>query len=202
VASPTVVGQENWREPVLTWLESNLPRPRLAHSLRVEAMAVDLAQHHGLPLEQAAQAGLMHDLAKYFKADTLLSWARAAGLDLDPVDRAHPHLLHAEVSALVAEQVLGMDQPEVLAAIANHTLGRPAMAPLSCIVFLADSLEPGRGDRPELNHLRQISYDDLARAVYLTCDYTFCHLIAQGQPIHPRALLTRNWFLAQACSSH
>jgi predicted HD superfamily hydrolase involved in NAD metabolism len=194
--SPICAGSDGWREQVLTWLETHVPRPRLAHSLRVEAMAIDLAQHYSLDLEQAAQAGLMHDLAKYFKAPTLLSMARGAGLPLDPVDEAHPHLLHADVSALVAQQDLGVNHPEVLAAIANHTLGRPAMAPLSCAVFLADTLEPGRGDSSDLNHLRQLSYRDLASAVYQTCDYTFSRLIAKGQPIHPRAVLTRNWFFA------
>ena len=189
------VDSEGWRSPVLTWLEANLPRPRLAHSLRVEAMAVDLAQHHGLAVSLAAQAGLMHDLAKYFPAEKLLSMAQAAGLELDPMDEAHPHLIHADVSAVVAQQDLGVDHPQVLAAIANHTLGRPGMDAISCVVFLADTLEPGRGHSPELNHLRQLSYQDLASAVYQTCDYTLAYLMAKRQPIHPRAILTRNWFL-------
>ncbi|MGF1569031.1 MAG: bis(5'-nucleosyl)-tetraphosphatase (symmetrical) YqeK [Nodosilinea sp.] len=184
------------RRRVLAWLDSHVPPQRLAHSLRVETLAAGLARHHGLDAEAAAQAGLMHDLAKYFKAETLLAMARSAGLTLDPVDEGYPHLLHADVSALVAQQEFGVVQPEVLSAIANHTLGRPAMAPLSCVVFLADSLEPERGDSPELNHLRQLSYQNLGQAVYQTCDYTLTHLIAKGQPIHPRAVLTRNGFLA------
>ncbi|HIK45741.1 MAG TPA: bis(5'-nucleosyl)-tetraphosphatase (symmetrical) YqeK [Leptolyngbyaceae cyanobacterium M65_K2018_010] len=188
-----------WREPVLAWLHRSMPKPRLAHSLRVETLALDLAHHHGLNGEQAAQAGLMHDLAKYFKPETLLAMARAAGLVLDPLEEAYPQLLHADVSALVAQQDLGVQEPEVLAAIANHTLGRPAMAPLSCILFLADALEPGRGDTPTLNHLRQMSYQNLAAAVYHTCDYKLCQLAAQAKPIHPRALSTRDWFAAH-CS--
>lgn len=182
---------------MLAWLDQHMPRPRVAHSLRVEAMAVDLAQHHGLNSVKAAQAGLMHDLAKYFPTDHLLAMAQTAGLEIDPVDEAYPHLLHAEVSALVAQEDLGMADPEVLAAIANHTLGRPAMAPLSCVVFLADTLEPGRGKGDDLKRLRRLSYQNLTQAVYETCDYTFTHLIHQSRPIHPRAVLTRNWFLAQ-----
>ncbi|MBD2427219.1 bis(5'-nucleosyl)-tetraphosphatase (symmetrical) YqeK [Phormidium sp. FACHB-1136] len=173
-----------------------MPKPRLAHSLRVEAMAVDLAQHHGLDPVKAAQAGLMHDLAKYFPAEKLLSMAQQAGLDIDPVDEVNPHLLHADVSALVAQQDLGVTDPEVLAAIANHTLGRPAMSPLSCVVFLADTLEPGRGKGDDLKRLRRLSYRNLPQAVYQTCDYTFAHLMEKAKPIHPRALHTRNWFLA------
>lgn len=194
-ADTTALGQ-SWRGQVLPWLETQMPKPRLAHSLRVETMAVDLAQHHGLDPVKAAQAGLMHDLAKYFPAETLLSMAQQAGLTIDPVDEAHPHLLHADVSALAAQRDLGITDPEVLAAIANHTLGRPSMSPLSCVVFLADTLEPGRGKSDDLKRLRRLSYRHLHQAVYQTCDYTFAHLIEKAKPIHPRALHTRNWFLA------
>ena len=183
------------REQVLTWLKAQVPAPRLAHCLRVEAMAVELASHHGETISDAAQAGLMHDLAKYFNPERLLSLAWAAGLPIDPVDEAHPHLLHADVSALVAQREFGVENREVLDAIANHTLGHPAMSPLSCIVFLADSLEPGRGQNEQLNHLRSLCYQDLSTAVYKTCDATLAHLMERGRPIHPRAVLTRNWFL-------
>ncbi|NJL46065.1 MAG: HD domain-containing protein [Leptolyngbyaceae cyanobacterium SM2_3_12] len=196
IFSPSSFSQSPLRRQVLAWLEANVPPARVAHSLRVEAMAVDLAGCHGLSLDQAAQAGLMHDLAKYFKAERLLAMAEAHHISLDPVDQSYPHLLHADVSAVVAQQEFGLDHPELLAAIANHTLGRPGMSPLSGIVFLADSLEPGRGDSAELNHLRQLSRQDWGHAVYQTCDYTFAHLMAKRQPIHPRAVLTRNWFLA------
>jgi len=158
-------------------------------------MAVELARHHGINQSDAAQAGLMHDLAKYFKPDRLLALACDAGCSIDPVDEATPHLLHADVSALVAQQDFGIKNPAILDAIANHTLGRPAMGPLSCIVFLADSLEPGRGHTQPLNTLRSLCYQDLSTAVYKVCDATLNHLIKQGRPIHPRAVSTRNWFL-------
>lgn len=186
----------DWRRRTIAWLDTHMPRPRVAHCLRVEAMAVDLAQHHGLDPTLAAQAGLMHDLAKYFSSDTLLAIARSAQITLDPVVEAEPHLIHADVSAVVAQRDLGMTQPQVLAAIANHTLGRPDMDALSSIVFLADTLEPGRGCDPELDHLRQLCYQDLAQAVYRTCDRTLAKLIHQDKRIHPRVILTRNGFLS------
>lgn len=178
-----------------------MPQPRMAHCIRVEAMAVELAQRHGVDPLLAAQAGLMHDLAKYFTPDRLLAVARSAQLALEPIDETEPHLIHADVSAVVAQQDLGVTHPEVLAAIANHTLGRPGMDALSCIVFLADTLEPGRGRSADLEHLRQLCQQDLAQAVYRTCDYTLAYLMAQGKAIHPRAILTRNWFLSAYRSS-
>lgn len=186
------------RQRVLEWLHEQVPQSRLEHILRVEAMAIALAEHHGVSTHKAAQAGLMHDLAKYFKPDRLLERAIADGLDLDPVYRANPRLLHADVGAIVARDKFGIDDKDVLRAIANHTLGAPDMDALSCIVFLADSLEPGRGDSDELHHLRTLSFQDLKTAVWMTCDYTIQHLLRTQKLIHPRAIATRNWFLQKA----
>jgi predicted HD superfamily hydrolase involved in NAD metabolism len=183
------------RERVLDWLSQNVPKPRLQHILRVEQTAIALAQHHQLDVDKAAQAGLLHDLAKYFEPERLLAMAKAEGLALTEVDLADPHLLHADVSAIVARDEFAVSDPEILAAIRHHTLGQPGMSQLCCVVFLADSLEPGRGTSPELEDIRQAYLDNLYQAVLQVCDRTFAHLINHHRLIHPRMVLTRNWAL-------
>jgi predicted HD superfamily hydrolase involved in NAD metabolism len=186
------------RTQIIEWLSGNVPEKRLSHILRVEEMAIQLAQCHGLNQRQAAQAGLMHDLAKYFKPQRLLHMAEAEGVTIDPVDQMNPHLLHAQVGAIVARDDFGICDTEVLAAIRDHTLGSPGMSLLSCVIFLADSLEPGRGQTLELEQLRQSAQHNLHRAVWQTSDYTLKHLLDSAQLIHPRAVLTRNWALRVA----
>ena len=80
-------------------------------------------------------------------------------------------------------------------AIANHTLGSPDMDDISCVVYLADTLEPGRGDTPQLHRLRELSYGDLQGAVYETCVFSLQHLLENCRPVHPRTILTHNQFL-------
>jgi predicted HD superfamily hydrolase involved in NAD metabolism len=186
------------RDQVLTWLADNVPASRLQHILGVEQMSIELAQHYHLDVEKAAQAGLMHDLAKYFKPTLLLQMARNQGVEIDPVCEATPHLLHADVSAIVAKDQFGMHDEAVLQAIRNHTFGHPGMSGLSCIVFLADSLEPTRGNTPELEALRRVSRQDLYKAVWLTCDYSLKFLLNSRCLIHPRTILTRNWAIAMS----
>ena len=186
------------RDRVLTWLAENVPESRLNHVLRVEEMAANLARHHHIEVEKAAIAGLMHDLAKYFRPQKLLEMARAKNLHIDPVSEANPHLLHADVGAIVARDTFGVEDEEILRGIANHTLGSPGMDRLSCIVFLADSLEPGRGNTPELEALRKLSYQDLAQAVWKTSDYALKYLLENRRLIHPQTIATRNWFLQTA----
>ena len=186
------------REQVLAWLAANVPPQRIKHILGVEQMAIDLASHYQIDTRKAAIAGLMHDLAKYFKPQKLLEMAQIAGVEIDPVSAATPHLLHADVSAIVARDTFKVTDTEVLDAIANHTLGRPGMNELSCIVFLADTLEPGRGNTPDLEHLRKICYQNLDKALFQTCDYSLKFLLETHCLIHPRTIATRNWFLQKA----
>lgn len=188
------------RERVLCWLADNVPQARLKHILGVEEMAVQLACDHGVDVDKASIAGLMHDLAKHFKPQRLLSLAQANGLEIDPVQEADPHLLHADVSAIVASDVFGVYDEEILQAIRYHTLGSPGMSLLSCVVFLADSLEASRGDTPELLALRQLSRCDLYAGVWRTCDYSMGFLLETRKLIHPRTILTRNWALQLATS--
>ncbi len=186
------------RDRVLAWLADNVPTSRLKHILGVEQTAVELAGLHHLDTEKAARAGLMHDLAKCFKPYRLLQVAIDAGVEIDEVAQANPHLLHAPVSAIVAKNLFGESDPEVLDAIAYHTLGQPGMSKLSCVVFVADSVEPTRGSSPELAALRQASQNDLYKAVWLTCDYSLSFLLETRCLIHPRTIGTRNWALQKA----
>lgn len=190
------------RSQVLSWLQTQVPGPRFQHILRVEAMAINLANHHQLDAGKAAQAGLMHDLAKFFPPDRLLQMARADRLPLTPVDEADPRLLHAAVGAIVARDEFGICDEAVLNAIRNHTLGSPGMDSLSCVVFLADSLEPGRGNTSELAELRRLSTENLLQAMWRTCDYSLKQLLIARRLIHPRTVQTRNWFLQAAMQAH
>jgi predicted HD superfamily hydrolase involved in NAD metabolism len=186
------------RDRVLAWLEKNVPPSRIEHILGVEQMSEELAEHYQLDRAKAASAGLLHDLAKYFRPKQLLQMAISSRIEIDPILEANPHLLHADVSAIIARDEFKVRDPEILAAIQNHTLGSPNMSELSCVVFLADTLEPGRGDTPELNQIRALSRENLYKAVWLASDYALQHLLSKHRLIHPRTIMTRNWALLMA----
>ncbi len=186
------------RENVLAWLSDRVPAARITHILGVEQTAGDLARHYGLDEAKARSAGLLHDAAKYFKPQVLLQMAQKEGLELDSVLEAHPHLLHADASAIVARDEFGVVDREILEAIANHTLGRPNMSQLSCTVFVADTIEPSRGNTAELEALREASWQNLYAVVWQTSDYSLKYLLETRCYIHPRTVLTRNWALQMA----
>ena len=186
------------RDRVLTWLENNVSARRIQHILGVEQTCIELARLHHIDEGRAAKAGLMHDLAKFFSPKKLLQIAEKNGVPLDRICTNHPHLLHAEVGAIVARQEFDIQDPEILAAIGNHTLGTPCMSDLSCVVFIADALEPSRGDSLELSKLRQLAKENLYKCVQQTSDYSLKYLIENQKIIHPRTILTRNWAFTQS----
>ena len=186
------------RDRVIDWLKNNVSEHRLQHILGVEETSINLARCHQLDENKAAKAGLMHDLAKFFPPHKLLAIATKAEIPIDEVCLNYPHLLHAEVGAVVAREEFKIKDPEILTAIANHTLGAPQMSLLSCVVFVADVIEPNRGDNSELKLLREIATQNLYKCVRQTADYSLKYLLSKQKIIHPRTVLTRNWALARA----
>jgi predicted HD superfamily hydrolase involved in NAD metabolism len=186
------------RDRIISWLQENVSTHRLQHILGVEQTCISLARHYQLNEQQAAQAGLMHDLAKFFSDQKLLKIATDAKIPVDAIYHKRPHLLHAEVGAVVAQQEFAVNDPEILNAIGNHTLGTPYMSKLSCVVFIADALEPNRGDNEELAAMRIIATKNLYKCVQQISDYSLKYLVSQQKIIHPRAILTRNWAKTQA----
>jgi len=125
---------------------------RFEHSLRVAACAQELARRHGVDPQKARLAGLLHDLARLYSPQQLILEAEARAMPITPFEREKPALLHAALGAALARERFGVDDPDVLSAIAKHTRGAPEMSPLDCVVYLADSLEPARtfAERAEL----------------------------------------------------
>lgn len=181
------------RDRIISWLRQNVSPHRLQHILGVEETCITLARCHQLDEQQAAQAGLMHDLAKFFPPKKLLRLATEAKIPVDEFCLSQPHLLHADIGALIAQQEFAVNDPEILAAIANHTLGAPHMSRLSCLVFIADVLEPNRGDNERLAQMRHLASKNLYKCVQQTSEYSLEYLLSKQKIIHPRTVLTRNW---------
>ena len=135
--------------------------------MRVARSAEILAQRHGLDTAKARLAGMLHDLARLYPLERLLEECRDRHIAIGAFERRNPIVLHAPLGAALAHEEYGIDDPEVLGAIAKHTLGDASMSPLDCVVYLADGLEPGR-DFSGRAELWQLAMKDLAAAMSAT----------------------------------
>ncbi|MDB5100006.1 MAG: putative nicotinate-nucleotide adenylyltransferase [Cyanobacteria bacterium RYN_339] len=188
----------DWRLSIGDWMRERLSPHRYQHVLGVAATARELAVRYGADPDKAELAGLLHDAAREWRPPQLLASAREWGLHVGYLEELAPMpSLHAPLGAEVARREFGVEDPEVLSAIAHHTLGAEDMTVLDKVLFLADGIEPGRGDADHLRDVRQASRTDLDRACRLSLDHTFTYLLRSGQVLHPRSVQARNWLICQ-----
>lgn len=176
-------------EEVLNLAARLLSQERFKHTLGVADCAEELAKHHGLDPFKARFAGLAHDLAKEVPLKDQLSLARRWNLLLYPEDEQNPTVLHGPLAAYWLEHFYQINDTDVLAAIASHTLGRPGMSPLEMLIYSADLTEPGR-DFLEVDNLRKSLYDNLEKGTLACIERTLIYLRKRNKPIHPLTLLT------------
>ncbi len=157
---------------------------RYVHTLRVARMAAQLARRYGEDVERALLAGMLHDLARLYTPERLLDESRARGLSISTFEDAHPRVLHARLGAELANEQFGIGDERILSAIRYHTLGAGSMNTLDAIVYLADSLEPGR-DFSERAELERLSFRDLNAAMRETLLSTTAFHGASGKSIAP-----------------
>ena len=177
-------------------LEKSLPEKRYRHSLGVADTSRALAKRLGEDPERAYTAGLLHDCAKGMSHDQMLSYAAGCGWEPDEVTLGALQILHAPVSALLAEREYGIEDSGILDAIRYHTTGRSGMSLLERIVFTADLIEPGR-DFDGVNELRKLCGEDFDACVIACIDSSIRTVMERGGLIHPDAVFARNSLIAE-----
>lgn len=152
----------------LALLGERLPDKILNHSVSVAEFMRSFAGGAGIADAQATTAGLLHDLCKAMQGEELLAGAQAYGLELTPLQREKPALLHGPVAAEECRAILGIDDEEVLEAIRWHTTGRPNWGRVGLALYVADFAEPLR-TIPEAAEaralLREKGFDAVVRFV-------------------------------------
>lgn len=163
---------------------------RFQHVLRVEEMAVRLADRWGVDAELASVAALTHDYAKERSDADFLAKIAEKQLDPDLVNWGN-NVWHGIVGAEMVKDELGIQNEDILTAIRQHTTGAPYMTTLSQIIYMADYIEAGR-DFPGVEEVRALAFDDLAASVGWQTGHTLAYLIEKRVPVYPGTLLTYN----------
>jgi len=176
-------------------LKQALPRKRYEHSINVYETALKLGKAHGCDLQRTAVAALLHDCGREIPIRDSLGKARELGLPVDYVEENQPILLHAKLGAWYARHKYGVEDEEILRAIALHTTGAPDMTKLDMVVFLADLLEPTR-DFPHIGELRKLAHEDLRAAMFRAYKNTMNYLLSYDLLVHPNCVAAYNQIAA------
>ena len=173
-------------------LKGDLDKERYEHTIGVMHTAGCLARRYGCDLDQALTAGLLHDCAKCIPNEKQIEMCKKYHLQISAAELANPGLLHAKLGAYVAWKKFQIEDEEILRAIASHTTGRPAMSLLDKIIYIADFIEPGRTEAPNLPAVRKLAFCDIDACLYRILEDSLSYLENKGVTVDP---MTEKTFL-------
>ena len=183
-----------YREDLFPRIRSLMNAHRFRHTLGVVKSAVHLASIHGLPIQKAALAALLHDIAKGMPQPELAQIAEHYQL-VDPENTLMiGAVLHGPVGAWLAQRQFAVTDEEILNAIRFHTTGRENMTLFEMAVFVADAIEEGREDYPELKKIRWLAEKSLPAAVLCSIEGTKRYISqADGREMDASSLKTERY---------
>jgi HD superfamily phosphohydrolase YqeK len=165
------------------WAEAT--EPRRAHMARVAALMGEWSEDLGLPEEER------------------LRWLAVAWLH-DALRDADPEMLRSHVPSTMAGfpgpllhgpavaerlRVEGVQDGELLLALAYHTLGHPELRRLGQALYAADFLEPGRDLLNDWRSaLRAKMPEELDSVVRELVAARIVHLVERGSPMRPETV--------------
>ncbi len=186
--------------PELCWLreaaKTHLTAKRVAHVAGCESEAVRLAMHYGENAENAAEAGILHDITKKLTRDEQLILCEKYAIICDEVQLANNKLLHAVTGAALARDEFGVSD-EVYNAIRWHTTGKPDMSLLEKIIYMADYIEPTR-DFPGVERLRELAYKDIDAAMALGLKMSIEDVKSAGAALHEDTQHAYEWYTKES----
>lgn len=157
-----------------------------AHCRGTALQAELLARRWGAAPDEAAIAGLLHDLCRELTAQEVLDLARKHGLEVDEIEEKYVvQLLHARVAA--AEVAAAGFSAPVAEAIRRHTLGGPGLSVLDACLFVADATEPSRTWKG-VDEARRQATESLDDVVLSLAQRDVERLRARGRQPHPLML--------------
>lgn len=138
-----------------------------AHVGMVAQEARRIAMLMGADPDAAEAAGWLHDISACFPTADRADIAHTLGLEVLPEEERFPLIVHQKLSGVLAKELFGVTNPEVLSAIECHTTLRANPSLLDKVVFVADKIEwDGVGIPPYRERLLKAldrSLDDAVR---------------------------------------
>ena len=175
-------------------MEKTLDSARFEHTLGVTYTAACLAMRYDADITKAQIAGLLHDCAKCMSDEKRLEICNKHDIPITEIEYRHPHLLHGKVGAYLAKHKYEIDDIQIQHAIAVHTTGCPHMNLLDKIIYIADYMEPGRKQAPNLSAIRKAAFEDLDKALLMILEDTLSYLHSTGSVVDTMTQKTYDFY--------
>ena len=143
------INYEKKIEEIKKYTKSCVSESRFAHSLRTAKMCEQICERYGINSQKGYLCGVAHDMCKKLDDSQLIQLAEQDGNPVSQIEKDKPSLLHGRAAAVKIQQEFGIDDPEIIQAIANHTFGGENLCSLAKALYAADKIEPGRPQSTE-----------------------------------------------------
>lgn len=175
-------------------LMTELDKERYEHTLGVMYTAASMAMSHDEDVEKALLAGILHDCAKCITSESKLKMCDKYHLNVSDIEKENPGLLHAKLGAFLAAKKYNVEDKDIINAIASHTTGRPGMSLLEKIIYIADYIEPGRRELPNMAVVRKLAFEDIDLCLYRILKDSLVYLHSKNMPIDPMTEKTYDYY--------
>lgn len=175
-------------------MEKRLDAKRFEHTLGVAYTASALAMCYEVDINKAQTAGLLHDCAKCLSDEKKISICEKHNIQMNTIEQRNPFLLHAKAGSYIAMKKFHIHDQDIINAILNHTTGRPGMSTLEKIIYIADYIEPGRKQAPNLKEVRTLAFQNLDLALLKILEDTLVYLKESGSDADPMTQETYDYY--------
>lgn len=177
-------------------IEDRLKPKTVHHVLGVTELMLRVAPGLDIPLEDAAAAGLLHDLCKPLKRAEMIAAAEQYGIPINETQREKPALLHGPVAAEESKHALSVESEAVYEAIYWHTTGKPGLGLLGQALYFADFSEPNRTYPGSAEARALLSAEGFPKALLYAADAKLKHIQSKAN-VDPMTQAFNDWLHEQ-----
>lgn len=171
-------------EEIRIFAQEHVKKSRYEHSIRVAETCARLCRMFALDDDVGYLAGVGHDMCKDFSDQELFDLAAKDGNPIIPYEKRNPTLLHGRAAAVLMKEKFGIEDKDILEAVAYHTSGVMGMCDLSKCLFIADKIEPGRPQSTD-EYRERLYKMNLDQMFYAVLYENYSYVLKKGYELFP-----------------
>ena len=171
-------------EEIRIFAQEHVKKSRYEHSIRVAETCARLCRMFALDDDVGYLAGVGHDMCKDFSDQELFYLAAKDGNPIIPYEKRNPALLHGRAAAVLMKEKFGIEDKDILEAVAYHTSGVMGMCDLSKCLFIADKIEPGRPQSTD-EYRERLYKMNLNQMFYAVLYENYSYVLKKGYELFP-----------------
>lgn len=171
-------------EEIRIFAQEHVKKSRYEHSIRVAETCARLCRMFALDDDVGYLAGVGHDMCKDFSDQELFDLAAKDGNSIIPYEKRNPALLHGRAAAVLMKEKFGIEDKDILEAVAYHTSGVMGMCDLSKCLFIADKIEPGRPQSTD-EYRERLYKMNLDQMFYAVLYENYSYVLKKGYELFP-----------------